>query len=175
VFVATCDRGYLIGLEVMLKSLVDFNPRVSDECIEVRVISNDPSDADLSMSRAIHGNIDLLIDFDRPFGATRDPYIDQYNTGVMAIVRELLSEKIFSDFLRLASVFGRTEHLDQDIINKHLRYEVSELPVSYNFLKTYHKPVFRNSELAGHIRILHCIAKKPWQNAQPVALEEGTL
>jgi lipopolysaccharide biosynthesis glycosyltransferase len=225
-FTTVCDRNYLVGLEVMLKSLVDSNPRVSKEGMEFAVISKDLDEQDLAVARKIHwnttlrrydpsiypamptedgsrhfgdhskfeafrtdadrvvfldcdtivmGNIDLLIDFDRPFGAARDLYIDQFNTGVMTLGREVLSEGIFSDLLTLASIFGRTEHMDQEIINKYFHDDIEEIPLSYNFLKTYHKPVFRNSELARHIRILHYIAKKPWQNIQPVALEEGTL
>lgn len=225
-FVTTCDRNYLIGFEVMLKSLVDTNPRAAEENIEFRVVSNDLSEEDMTVARAIHrnvvlqrydesryasipkgdgerkfgdyskfeafsmdaervvfldcdtlitGNIDLLIDSDARLAAARDLYIDQYNTGVMSIGGDVLSEKTFSDLVHLASIFGRTEHLDQDIINKYLYDEIEEISLSYNFLKTYHKSVFRNSEIAKHIRILHYIAKKPWQNIQPVALEEGTL
>lgn len=225
-FITTCDKAYLIGFEVMLKSLVDSNPRVSSEQIPFVVFSNELSESDLEVSRAIHpsialkrydlspyssimssdgerrfgdyckfeafkpssenvvfldcdtlvlGNIDRLIDFNSGIAAARDLYIDQYNTGVMAISKHVLSEKVFSDLVNLASIYGRTEHLDQDIINKYFYKEIDELPLSYNFLKTYHKPVFRNSELAKHIKILHYIAKKPWQNIPPVALEEGTL
>lgn len=225
-FATVCDRNYLIGLEVMLKSLVDANPRVAEEGMEFAVISNDLTDGDLSTARAIHpgvtirrydtaryssipsqdserrfgdyskfeafrleadrvvfldcdtlvmGNIDLLIDHKANFAAARDLYIDQYNTGVMVIGGGIISERTFSDLVHLASIFGRTEHLDQDIINKYLYDETEEISVSYNFLKTYHKPVFRNSELARHIKILHYIVKKPWQNTQPVALEDGTL
>lgn len=225
-FVTACTRNYLIGLEVMLKSLVDTNPRVAEERIEFRVISNDLSEEDMTVARAIHqnvglqrydesryasipkgdgerrfgdyskfeafrmdaervvfldcdtlitGNIDLLIDSDAGLAAARDLYIDQYNTGVMSIGRGVLSEKTFSDLVHLASIFGATEHLDQDIINKYLYDEIKEIPLSYNFLKTYHKPMFRNSDLAKHIKVLHYIAKKPWQNIQAVALEEGTL
>lgn len=225
-FATTCDRNYLIGFEVMLKSLVDTNPRVAEENIEFRVVSNDLSEEDMAVARAIHGNvrlqryeessyasipkvdgerrfgdyskfeafrldadrvvfldcdtlvmgnIDPLIDSNAGLAAARDLYIDQYNTGVMSIGGDVLSEKTFSDLVHLASVFGRTEHLDQDIINKYLYDEIDELSISYNFLKTYHKALFRNSELAKHIRVLHYIAKKPWQNTHPVALEEGTL
>lgn len=225
-FVTTCDRNYLIGFEVMLKSLVDTNPRVARDNMEFGVISNDLSEEDMAVARAIHGNvslrrydasiyasipngdgerrfgdyskfesfrldsdrvvfldcdtlvtgnIDLLIDSKAGISAARDLYIDQYNTGVMSMGGDLLSEKTFSDLIHLATLFGRTEHLDQDIINKYFYDEIEEIPLSYNFLKTYHKPLFRNSELAKHIRILHYIAKKPWQNIQTVALEEGTL
>lgn len=225
-FVTTCDRNYLIGFEVMLKSLVDTNPRVAEKNIEFRVVSNDLSEEDMTVARAIHrnvvlqrydesryasipkgdgerrfgdyskfeafrmpaervvfldcdtlvtGNIDLLMDSDAGLAAARDLYIDQYNTGVMSIGGDVLSEKTFSDLVHLASIFGRTEHLDQDIINKYLYDEIKEIPLSYNFLKTYHKAVFRNSDLAKHVRVLHYIAKKPWQNIQTVALEEGTL
>lgn len=225
-FVTTCDRGYLIGLEVMLKSLLETNPRVKNDKMEFVVVSNELSDADLNFCRSLHqnirikrydaskyasiptqdgerrfgdyskfeafrmdadqvifldcdtlvlGNIDRLIDFKGDIAAARDLYIDQYNTGVMVLGRGVISEKVFSDLLSLASIYGRTEHLDQDIINKYLYDEIEEIPISYNFLKTYHKPIFRNSELAKHIRILHYIVKKPWQNTAPVALEDGTL
>lgn len=225
-FVTTCDRNYLVGLEVMLHSLLDSNPRVSAERMEFVVVSNDLSDADLDFCRLLHpnvrlkryeaskyssipspdgdrrfgdytkfeafrmdadkvvfldcdtlvlGNIDRLIDFDGKMAASRDLYIDQYNTGVMALGKSVISEKVFSDLVQLASIFGRTEHLDQDIINKYFYEDIEEMPLSYNFLKTYHKPMFRNSELAKHIRVLHYIIKKPWQNIPPVALEDGTL
>lgn len=225
-FVTTCDRNYLVGLEVMLQSLLDSNPRVSSESMEFVVVSNELSEEDISFSKFLHpkvrlkrydaasyssipspdgdrrfgdytkfeafrmdadklifldcdtlvlGNIDRLIDFEGKLAASRDLYIDQYNTGVMVLGRSAISDKVFSDLVQLAGIFGRTEHLDQDIINKYFYEEIEEMPLSYNFLKTYHKPMFRNSELAKHIRILHYIIKKPWQNIQPVALEDGTL
>lgn len=225
-FVTTCDRNYLVGLEVMLQSLLDSNPRISSEMPDFVVVSNDLSDSDLWLCRLLHpnikikrydassyasipssdggrkfgdytkfeafrmdadkvvfldcdtlvlGNIDRLLDFEGRLAASRDLYIDQYNTGVMVLCKPVLSDKVFSDLVNLASIFGRTEHLDQDIINKYFYEEIEEMPLSYNFLKTYHKPMFRNSELAKHIRILHYIAKKPWQNIQPVPLEDGTL
>lgn len=225
-FVTTCDKGYLIGLEVMLKSLVDANPRVKNDNVEFVVISNELAESDLNFCRHLHqnikikrydvsdyasipsqdgerrfgdyskfeafrmeaervifldcdtlvmGNIDRLMDFEGGMAASRDLYIDQYNTGVMVLGKSVLSEKIFRDLVSLASIYGRTEHMDQDIINKYLYDEIEEIPISYNFLKTYHKPLFRNSELASHIKVLHYIVKKPWQNIAPVALEDGTL
>jgi lipopolysaccharide biosynthesis glycosyltransferase len=58
-FVTVCNREYLIGFEVMLKSLVENNPRVVKEDIPFTVISNDLTSGDLITSRKIHNNISL--------------------------------------------------------------------------------------------------------------------
>jgi lipopolysaccharide biosynthesis glycosyltransferase len=226
-FVTVCNKEYLIGFEVMLKSLVDNNPRITNENIPFCIISNDLTDNDLSTSIKIHkniflkryneekyleiealkkkqmafgdytkyeifsldydkiifldsdivvlGNIDYLIDFNGDIGGVRDLYIDQYNTGVLVVSKKYLSEKITNDLIHLTTIYGITEHLDQDIINSYFYDEVTEIPISYNYLKTYSKEIFKNSGLPKHIKILHYIVKKPWQQKPLVYLEEGTI
>ena len=46
-FVSVCNKDYLIGFEVMLKSLIDNNPRVVNENIPFIIISNDLNPEDL--------------------------------------------------------------------------------------------------------------------------------
>jgi lipopolysaccharide biosynthesis glycosyltransferase len=121
------------------------------------------------------GNIDYLIDFNGDIGGVRDLYIDQYNTGVLVVSKKYLSEKITNDLIHLTTIYGITEHLDQDIINSYFYDEVTEIPISYNYLKTYSKEIFKNSGLPKHIKILHYIVKKPWQQKPLVYLEEGTI
>jgi lipopolysaccharide biosynthesis glycosyltransferase len=227
-FVTVCNKEYLIGFEVMLKSLIENNPRVVNEHIPFTIISNDITQEDLIVSKKIYnnisiknydtgkyseieklkeqqrafgdyakyeifslteynkiifldcdivvlGNIDYLIDYDKPFGAVRELYIDQYNTGVMVIGKEFLNEKITHDLIHLTTIYGITEHLDQDIIDFYFTDVITPIPIEYNYLKTYSKEIFRNSGLPKYIKILHFIAKKPWQNKPLVFLEEGTI
>jgi len=229
-FVTVCNSNYLIGFEVMLKSLVDNNPRVLKENIQFKIISNDLTEEDLNVSKKIYpnleiisfdkerysritnltpnkficttyesyskyeifslelekiifldsdtlilGNIDYLIDFKGDIGAVRDLYIDQYNTGVLVINKKYIKKKITDDLIDLTVRLGITEHLDQDIINQYFYEDITEIPVSYNYLKTYSKKIFQNTNLPKHLRILHYIVKKPWQNKPLVSLEEGTI
>jgi lipopolysaccharide biosynthesis glycosyltransferase len=227
-FVTVCNKDYLIGFEVMLKSLIDNNPRVINENLPFVIITNDLNPEDLITSRKIYnnihikrfdtekyfeieklkekqmsfgdytkyeifsltefnkiifldsdvvilGNIDYLIDFDGDIGGVRDLYIDQYNTGVLVISKKYLSEKITDDLIHLTTIYGITEHLDQDIINNYFYDEITEIPISYNYLKTYSKEIFKNTGLPKHIKILHYIVKKPWQKKPLVYLEEGTI
>lgn len=199
-FVTLCNKDYLIGFEVMLKSLIENNPRIQAENIPFLIISNDLNEDDLMVSKKMHenikiknynkekyekinesasgltlfgdyskyeifsiadvdkmifldcdtlivGNIDYLIDFEGDFGAVRDLYIDQYNTGVMVISKKYLNENITNDLINLTGILGPTEHMDQDIINNYFIDDIIEIPISYNFLKTYHKPMFVNSPL----------------------------
>jgi len=227
-FVSVCNKDYLIGFEVMLKSLIDNNPRVVKDNLPFVVITNDLTQEDLVTSRKIYnnidikkfdskkyseieklkeqqmsfgdytkyeifsltefekiifldsdvvvlGNIDYLIDFDGDIGGVRDLYIDQYNTGVLVISKKYLSEKITNDLIHLTIIYGITEHLDQDIINNYFYENITEIPISYNYLKTYSKEIFKNTGLPKHIKILHYIVKKPWQQKPLVYLEEGTI
>jgi lipopolysaccharide biosynthesis glycosyltransferase len=227
-FVTICNKEYLIGFEVMLKSLVDNNPRVIKEDIPFTIISNDLTSDDLITSRKIHnnillktydsskythieemklkqmafgdytkyeifsidnfdkiifldcdtvilGNINYLIDSQYNFGAVRELYIDQYNTGVMVISKKYLNESITNDLINLTKIYGITEHLDQDIINLYFEDVIKPFPIEYNYLKTYSKDVFKNGGLPKYLKILHFIAKKPWQNKPLVSLEEGTI
>ena len=227
-FVTVCNKDYLIGFEVMLKSLIDNNPRVVTDNLPFVIITNDLTPEDLVTSRKIYnnihikrfdtekyseieelkkkqmafgdytkyeifslvefkkiifldsdivvlGNIDYLIDFDGDIGGVRDLYIDQYNTGVLVISKKYLSKKITNDLIHLTTIYGITEHLDQDIINNYFYDDITEIPVSYNYLKTYSKEIFQNTGLPKHIKILHYIVKKPWQKKPLVYLEEGTI
>lgn len=227
-FVTVCNKEYLIGLEVLLKSLVYNNPRVLKEQIPFLVISNELSESDLTFAASIYpylmikqydeskyseieelkkiqmahgdytkyeifsltkvdkvifldsdtlilGNIDHLIDQTSDISAVRDLYIDQYNTGVMVIGKKYLNDKITNDLIELTKVYGITEHLDQDIINYYFKGVFNEMSLSYNFLKIYHKPIFINTGLPEHVKILHYVVKKPWQRREPVPLEVGTL
>lgn len=227
-FVSVCNKDYLIGYEVMLKSLIENNPRVVNENIPFIIISNDLTEDDLITSKKIHknitiknfdttkyseieklkeqhmafgdytkyeifslsefekiifldsdivvlGKIDYLIDFKESFGAVRELYIDQYNTGVMVIGKEFLSEKITYDLIHLTTLYGITEHLDQDIIDYYFTDVIKPIPIEFNYLKTYSKQIFQNTGLPKYIKILHFIAKKPWQNKPLVFLEEGTI
>jgi lipopolysaccharide biosynthesis glycosyltransferase len=227
-FVTVCDKHYLIGFEVMLKSLVENNPRVVLEDIPFCIISNDLTEEDLYISKKIHkniflkkydefkykkieelkkqnvsfgdytkyeifsvcdvnriifldsdtlilGNIDKLIDFNGDFGAVKELYIDQHNTGVMVIGKKYLNNKITQDLIDLTNIYGITEHLDQDIINYYFQDVISDFPISYNFLKIYNKEIFQNSGIPNHVKILHYVVKKPWQIKPLVMLEEGTL
>lgn len=227
-FVSVCNKSYLIGFEVMLKSLIENNPRVEKEQIPFFVISNDLTDDDLLTSRKIYnnihvkrydeskyekinsmkqekmvfgdyskyelfslteldkiifldsdvvvlGNIDYLIDFKGDFGAVRDLYIDQYNTGVLVVGKKYIKEQVTKDLIKLTELYGITEHLDQDIINNYLYDVTIEISLSYNYLKTYSKGLFKHVGLPKHIKILHFIVKKPWQNKPLVLLEEGTI
>jgi lipopolysaccharide biosynthesis glycosyltransferase len=227
-FVSICDKEYLIGFEVMVKSLIDNNPRVKEENIPFCIISNELTDDDLVVVKKIHenisiknyderkyhqieelkskhvgfgdytkyelfsiegvdkiifldcdvvilGNIDYLLDFKNDFGAVHELYIDQYNTGVMVITKEFLSEKITSDLINLTLIYGITEHFDQDIINYYFEDIITPIPIGYNFLKIYHKEIFQNTGLPKYVKILHYVVKKPWQNRNLVLLEEGTL
>ncbi len=171
-FVTNCDKNYLVGFEVMLKSLIENNPRIENENFPFVIISNDLTDEDLITSRKIYdnislkrydeskyekinemkkermafgdytkfelfsmvdfdkiifldsdtlilGNIDYLIDFKDDFGAVRELFIDQHNTGVMVINKKYLNTKITTDLIKLTELYGITEHLDQDIINNY--------------------------------------------------------
>jgi lipopolysaccharide biosynthesis glycosyltransferase len=227
-FVSVCNKDYLIGFEVMLKSLIDNNPRVVREDIPFLIISNDLTSEDLIVSRKIHnnislkrydtskyveieemkkkqmafgdytkyeifsvegvdkiifldsdivilGNIDKLIDSEYEFGAVRELYIDQYNTGVMVISKKYLNQKTTENLINLTKIYGITEHLDQDIINFYFNDIIKSFPIEYNYLKIYSKEIFQNTGLPKYIKILHFIVKKPWQNKPLVFLEEGTI
>jgi lipopolysaccharide biosynthesis glycosyltransferase len=225
-FVSVCNKEYLIGLEVLLKSLVDNNPRVITEKIPFLIISNELKQSDLLFAASIYptlilkgfdpskyaeidelkkiqrahgdytkyevfsleadkiiffdsdlvilGNIDHLIDCKEDFAAVRDLYIDQYNTGVMVIGKKYLNSGVTNNLIELTKIYGITEHLDQDIINYYIT-DFTEISLSYNFLKIYHKQLFINSGLPKHVKILHYVVKKPWQQREPVLLEQGTL
>ena len=58
-FVTVCNKEYLIGFEVMIKSLVSNNPRIVKEDIPFTIISNDLTSEDLTISRKIYNNISI--------------------------------------------------------------------------------------------------------------------
>jgi lipopolysaccharide biosynthesis glycosyltransferase len=229
-FATVCNKEYLIGFEVMLKSLIENNPRIKEEKLPFVIISNDLQESNLETSKKIYsniilhkfdeekyvqinelkkqrkafgdyskyevfglteynfekiifldsdtlilGNIDYLIDYDLEIGMVRELFIDQYNTGVMVINSNYLNNKIVDDLIELTIRFGITEHLDQDIINHYFVDKISEIPMSYNFLKIYEKQIFANYGIPKNVKILHYVVKKPWQNKPIVFLEEGTL
>ncbi len=129
----------------------------------------------LDSDTIILGNIDYLIDFKESFGAVRELYIDQYNTGVMVIGNKYLNPKITEDLINLTNIYGITEHLDQDIINNYFMDVITPISIEYNYLKIYSKQIFQNTGLPDYIKIIHYIVKKPWQQKPLVILEEGTL
>ena len=129
----------------------------------------------LDSDTLILGNIDKLIDSKCSFGAVRELYIDQYNTGVMVISKKYLNPKITNDLINLTKIYGITEHLDQDIINNYFNDVIYDFPIDYNYLKIYSKNIFQNTGLPKYIKILHYVVKKPWQQKPLVILEEGTV
>jgi lipopolysaccharide biosynthesis glycosyltransferase len=60
-FVTVCNKDYLIGFEVMLKSLIDNNPRVINDNLPFVIITNDLNPEDLVTSRKIYNNIHIQI------------------------------------------------------------------------------------------------------------------
>ena len=122
----------------------------------------------LDSDTLILGNIDYLIDFKDDFGAVRELFIDQHNTGVMVINKKYLNTKITEDLIKLTELYGITEHLDQDIINNYFLDVITDIPISYNFLKIYNKGIFKNLGLPKYVKILHYVVKKPCQNKPPV-------
>ena len=142
---------------------------------EIFSIENTDKIIFLDSDIVVLGNIDYLIDFKESFGAVRELYIDQYNTGVMVIGKDYLKPKITDDLIHLTTIYGITEHFDQDIIDFYFSDIITPISIEYNYLKTYSKQIFQNTGLPKYIKILHFIAKKPWQNKPLVYLEEGTI
>ena len=142
---------------------------------EIFSIENENKIIFLDSDTVILNNIDYLIDFKEDFGAVRELYIDQYNTGVMVISKEYLNKKITEDLINLTTIYGITEHLDQDIINNYFQDVITPIPIEYNYLKIYSKQIFQNTGLPDYIKIIHYVVKKPWQQKPLVILEEGTL
>lgn len=130
----------------------------------------------LDSDTLILGDISELLNNNSNITAVRELYIDQFNTGVMVINKKYLNSRITQDLIDLTQIYGISEHLDQDVINLYFKDKINELPIAYNFLKTYHKTSFRSTGLAKYVKILHYNARKPWQRSrQPVSIEEGTL
>jgi lipopolysaccharide biosynthesis glycosyltransferase len=142
---------------------------------EIFSIETDGNIIFLDSDIVVLGNIDYLIDFKESFGAVRELFIDQYNTGVMVIGNKYLNPKITEDLINLTNIYGITEHLDQDIINNYFTDVIIAIPIEYNYLKIYSKQIFQNTGLPDYIKVIHYIVKKPWQQKPLVILEEGTL
>ena len=104
-FVSVCNKDYLIGFEVMLKSLVENNPRVINENIPFVIISNDLNPEDLVTSRTIYNNI----------------HIKRFDESKYSQIEELKKQQMaFGDYTKY-EIFSLTEFkkiifLDSDTV-----------------------------------------------------------
>jgi lipopolysaccharide biosynthesis glycosyltransferase len=104
-FVTVCNKEYLIGFEVMLKSLIDNNPRVITDNLPFVIITNDLYPEDLVVSRKIYNNI----------------HIKRYDNSKYSQIEELKKKQMaFGDYTKY-EIFSLTEFkkiifLDSDTI-----------------------------------------------------------
>jgi glycogenin glucosyltransferase len=104
-FVTVCNKEYLIGFEVMLKSLIDNNPRVVVDNLPFVIITNDLNPEDLVTSRTIYDNI----------------HIKRYDDSKYSQIEELKKKQMaFGDYTKY-EIFSLTEFkkiifLDSDTI-----------------------------------------------------------
>jgi len=104
-FVTVCNKNYLIGFEVMLKSLIDNNPRVINDNLPFVIITNDLNPEDLITSRKIYNNI----------------HIKRYDELKYSQIEELKKQQMaFGDYTKY-EIFSLTEFkkiifLDSDTI-----------------------------------------------------------
>jgi lipopolysaccharide biosynthesis glycosyltransferase len=104
-FVTVCNKEYLIGFEVMLKSLTDNNPRVINDNLPFVIITNDLNPEDLVTSRKIYNNI----------------HIKRYDESKYSQIEELKKQQMaFGDYTKY-EIFSLTEFkkiifLDSDTI-----------------------------------------------------------
>jgi len=104
-FVTVCNKEYLIGFEVMLKSLIDNNPRVVTDNLPFVIITNDLNPEDLVTSRTIYNNI----------------HIKRFNESKYSQIEELKKKQMaFGDYTKY-EIFSLTEFkkiifLDSDTI-----------------------------------------------------------
>jgi len=104
-FVTVCNKEYLIGFEVMLKSLIDNNPRVITNNLPFVIITNDLNPEDLVTSRTIYNNI----------------HIKRFNESKYSQIEELKKKQMaFGDYTKY-EIFSLTEFkkiifLDSDTI-----------------------------------------------------------
>jgi len=104
-FVTVCNKEYLIGFEVMLKSLIDNNPRVITDNLPFVIITNDLNPEDLVTSRTIYNNI----------------HIKRFNESKYSQIEELKKKQMaFGDYTKY-EIFSLTEFkkiifLDSDTI-----------------------------------------------------------
>jgi glycogenin glucosyltransferase len=100
-----CNKEYLIGFEVMLKSLIDNNPRVISDNLPFVIITNDLNPEDLVTSRKIYNNI----------------HIKRYDESKYSQIEELKKQQMaFGDYTKY-EIFSLTEFkkiifLDSDTI-----------------------------------------------------------
>jgi len=103
-FVTVCNKEYLIGFEVMLKSLIDNNPRVITDNLPFVIITNDLNPEDLVTSRTIYNNI----------------HIKRFDNSKYSQIEELKKKQMaFGDYTKY-EIFSLTEFkkiifLDSDI------------------------------------------------------------
>jgi lipopolysaccharide biosynthesis glycosyltransferase len=104
-FVTVCNKEYLIGFEVLLKSLIDNNPRVINDNLPFVIITNDLNPEDLVTSRKIYNNI----------------HIKRYDESKYSQIEELKKQQMaFGDYTKY-EIFSLTEFkkiifLDSDTI-----------------------------------------------------------
>ena len=104
-FVTVCNKEYLIGFEVMLKSLIDNNPRVINDNLPFVIITNDLNPEDLVTSRTIYNNI----------------HIKRFDESKYSQIEELKKQQMaFGDYTKY-EIFSLTEFkkiifLDSDTI-----------------------------------------------------------
>jgi len=104
-FVTVCNKEYLIGFEVMLKSLIDNNPRVITDNLPFVIITNDLNPEDLVTSRTIYNNI----------------HIKRFDESKYSQIEELKKKQMaFGDYTKY-EIFSLTEFkkiifLDSDTI-----------------------------------------------------------
>jgi glycogenin glucosyltransferase len=104
-FVTVCNKEYLIGFEVMLKSLIGNNPRVINDNLPFVIITNDLNPEDLVTSRKIYNNI----------------HIKRYDESKYSQIEELKKQQMaFGDYTKY-EIFSLTEFkkiifLDSDTI-----------------------------------------------------------
>jgi glycogenin glucosyltransferase len=104
-FVTVCNKEYLIGFEVMLKSIIDNNPRVINDNLPFVIITNDLNPEDLVTSRKIYNNI----------------HIKRYDESKYSQIEELKKQQMaFGDYTKY-EIFSLTEFkkiifLDSDTI-----------------------------------------------------------
>jgi glycogenin glucosyltransferase len=104
-FVTVCNKEYLIGFEVMLKSLIDNNPRVITDNLPFVIITNDLNPEDLVTSRTIYNNI----------------HIKRFNESKYSQIEELKKKQMaFGDYTKYEifslSEFKKIIFLDSDTI-----------------------------------------------------------
>ena len=108
-------------------------------------------------------DLEYLFHLDCDFGACRELLIDQFNSGVMVINKRFLIPDYIDKLIYVTERGGPKEHADQDVINDFFRPFITEIPIYYNFLKTYYNyPFLQKYPMPEHIKTLHYIINKPW-------------